>query len=462
MAGVGIWFLGFVAVIYVYYRVQKHLARSRRLPPGTMGWPIIGETMKFYTQHPNLFFSSKQKRYGEIVKTRILGYPAVMMATPEAAKLVLVTQAHLFKPSYPVSKEKLIGRSAVFFQHGAHHQRIRHLLQACFTPDVIRESVGEIESLALRTMNSWEGRSICTFAELKKFSFEVGFMLSCGNDDHVDKDELLQTYRTMEMGYNSMAINIPGFKFNKSMTARKRLHTIIAGMVERRRDSGVMKSDVLGTLMKDPALTLDQIADNVIGVVFAAQDTTASVMTWLVKYLSGSPSILADVKAEHDEIRASKSSDDEGLTYADCKNMPLTHRVILETLRNATVLSFTFREATEDVEYNGYLICKGWKVLPLFRNIHHNPDIFPDPYKFDPSRFEKAPKPNTFLPFGNGVHSCLGSELAKLEMFIFVHHLVTKFRWDLLEPKAGIDYRPFPVPKEGMPMRVSQRRTKAE
>lgn len=134
----------------------------------------------------------------------------------------------------------------------------------------------------------------------------------------------------------------------------------------------------------------------------------------------------------------------------------------------------------------GYLIPKGWKVMPLFRNIHHNPEFFTDPHKFDPSRFEvcslswqrcvcvcfsflvlfmrtrvklkalrrflqclwlkaflknfltifvfhgctqTAPKPNTFMPFGSGVHACPGNELAKLEMLVMTHHLVSKFRY---------------------------------
>ncbi|PWZ58850.1 Abscisic acid 8'-hydroxylase 1 [Zea mays] len=79
--------------------------------------------------------------------------------------------------------------------------------------------------------------------------------------------------------------------------------------------------------------------------------------------------------------------------------MHVTSRAIQETMRVASILSFTFREAVEDVEYQGYLIPKGWKVLPLFRNIHHSPNHFPCPDKFDPSRFEVAPKPNTFMPF---------------------------------------------------------------
>ncbi|RZS06200.1 hypothetical protein BHM03_00036823 [Ensete ventricosum] len=83
-----------------------------------------------------------------------------------------------------------------------------------------------------------------------------------------------------------------------------------------------------------------------------------------------------------------KSKDGKSLTWADTKRMPLTSRVIQETMRVASILSFTFREAVEDVEYEGYLIPKGWKVLPLFRNIHHSPDNFADPEKFDPSRFE--------------------------------------------------------------------------
>ncbi|KAF3577025.1 hypothetical protein DY000_02034700 [Brassica cretica] len=109
--------------------------------------------------------------------------------------------------------------------------------------------------------------------------------------------------------------------------------------------------------------------------------------------------------------------------------MPLTTRVIQETLRAASVLSFTFREAVQDVEFEGYLIPKGWKVLPLFRRIHHSSNFFPEPEKFEPSRFEVAPKPYTFMPFGSGSHSCPGSELAKLEMLVLLHHLTTSFRY---------------------------------
>ncbi|CDY63039.1 BnaCnng41300D [Brassica napus] len=124
--------------------------------------------------------------------------------------------------------------------------------------------------------------------------------------------------------------------------------------------------------------------------------------------------------------------------------------VILESLRMASIIPFTFREAVDDVEYKGYLIPKGWKVMPLFRNIHHNPKYFSNPEVFDPSRFEVNPKPNTFMPFGSGVHACPGNELAKLQILIFLHDLVSKFRWEVVGGEGGVEYGPFPIPRNGL------------
>lgn len=205
------------------------------------------------------------------------------------------------------------------------------------------------------------------------------------------------------------------------------------------------------------ALTDAQIADNAIGVIFAARDTTASVLTWMVKFLGDNPAVLKAVTAEHEEIAREKELSGEPLSWADTRRMRVTSRVIQETMRVASILSFTFREAVEDVEYQGYLIPKGWKVLPLFRNIHHNPDHFPCPEKFDPSRFEVAPKPNTFMPFGNGTHSCPGNELAKLEMLVLCHHLATKYRWSTSKSESGVQFGPFALPLNGLPMSFTRK-----
>ena len=65
-----------------------------------------------------------------------------------------------------------------------------------------------------------------------------------------------------------------------------------------------------------------------------------------------------------------------------------------------------------------------------------------------------APRANTYMPFGKGVHSCPGSELAKVEMLILIHHLITSYKWEVIGNHNGIQYVPFPVPKKGFPIKI--------
>jgi (+)-abscisic acid 8'-hydroxylase len=146
------------------------------LPPGSMGWPYVGETFQLYSsKNPNVFFARKQNRYGPIFKTHILGCPCVMVSSPEAARFVLVTQAHLFKPTFPASKERMLGPQAIFFQQGDYHAHLRRLVSRAFSPEAIRGSVPAIEAIALRSLSSWDGRLVNTFQEMKL----VGCCSSC-------------------------------------------------------------------------------------------------------------------------------------------------------------------------------------------------------------------------------------------------------------------------------------------
>lgn len=454
-----VFLLAALPLYMLYTRDKTEPQKKAKLPPGSMGWPLIGETLQLYSQDPNVFFAAKRKRYGEIFKTHILGCPCVMLASPEAAKFVLVTQAHLFKATYPKSKERLIGPSAIFFHQGDYHFRLRKLVQGCLSLEAIRNLVTDIEAAAVSALDSWHGGHIInTFQEMKKLSFEVGILTIFGHLKDNYRGELKKNYLIVDKGYNSFSTNIPGTPYKKALQARKRLNEILSDIIGERKEKRLHEKDLLGCLLnsKDEngeVLSDDKIADNIIGVLFAAQDTTASIMTWIVKYLHDSPKLLEGVKAEQKAIRKLNEERKQPLSWTQTRNMPVTYKVILESLRMASIISFTFREAVADVAYKGFLIPKGWKVLPLFRNIHHNPEYFTDPQKFDPSRFEVAPKPNTFMPFGSGVHSCPGNELAKLEMLVMTHHLVTNFRWEVIGSQSGIQYGPFPIPQQGLPAR---------
>ncbi|KAL1834698.1 hypothetical protein DCAR_0104909 [Daucus carota subsp. sativus] len=453
-----IFMVSSLALVKILLKVFPSGHRKLALPPGTMGWPYIGETFQLYSQDPNVFFASKIKKFGSIFKTHILGCPCVMISSPAAAKLVLVTKSHLFKPTFPASKERMLGKQAIFFHQGPYHAKLRKLVLRAFMPDSVKNVIPDIESLATESLKSWEGGLINTFQEMKTYTFNVALLSIFGKDGIHYREDLKKCYYNLEKGYNSMPINLPGTLFHKAMKARQELAQIIAKIISFRRETKQDYNDLLGSFMGDKeGLTDEQIADNMIGVIFAARDTTASALTWIVKYLAENPSVLQAVTEEQEAIMRTKeeSGEKKDLSWADTKKMPITSRVIQETLRVASILSFTFREAVEDVEFEGYSIPKGWKVLPLFRHIHHSPENYSEPEKFDPSRFEVSPKPNTFMPFGNGTHACPGNELAKTEILVLVHHMTTKYRWSVMGPQTGIQYAPFALPQNGLPIRFS-------
>ncbi|KAL5054025.1 hypothetical protein RYX36_034707 [Vicia faba] len=337
-----------------------------------------------------------------------------MLASPEAARFVLVTHSHLFKPTYPKSKEKLIGSSALFFHQGDYHTRIRKLVQTSLSPESIKKLIPDIETQVISSLESWVsvGQVINAFCEMKKFSFNIGILSVFGNLENNYREQLKENYSIVEKGYNSFPTRIPGTAYSKALLARKRIHEIISEIICKKREQKLIE-----------------------------------------KYLHDDQKLLEAVKAEQMSIYEANERGKIPLSWNQTRNMPITHRVILESLRMSSIISFTFREAVVDVVYKGYLIPKGWKVMPLFRNIHHNPEFYIKPQSFDPSRFEVSPKPYTFMPFGNGVHSCPGNELAKLNMLILIHHLVTKFRWEVEGYESGVEYSPFPIPMHGLPTR---------
>ncbi|CAN0846499.1 Abscisic acid 8'-hydroxylase 4 [Linum grandiflorum] len=365
-------------------KTKNKKKKNLKLPPGSMGWPYFGETLQLYSQHPNHFFSSKHKRYGEVFKTSILGCSCVMLASPEAARFVLVMNAHLFKPTYPKSKERLIGKWALFFHQGDYHSTLKKLVCASQSPDRLRHLTPRIQSLAISTLDSLVSTStsstiVSTFQELKKFSFDIGILAIFGELDIRYKEKLRQNYIIMEKGYNSFPTRIPGTSYHTALSARKRLGEILSEIIRERKEKKTVEKDLLAQLLnfkddKDETLTDEQISDNIIGVVFAAQDTTASVLTWVIKFLNDDQKLFEAVKAEQMAIYQANDGGRKCLTWAQTRKMILTDRV--------------------------------------------------------------PPEANTFMPFGSGSHSCPGTQLAKLEILIFLHHLLTKFRSVLIVDRS--------------------------
>ncbi|MBA0582562.1 hypothetical protein Gorai_024703, partial [Gossypium raimondii] len=270
--------------------------------------------------------------YGDIFKSHILGCPCVMISSPDAAKIVLVTKAHLFKPTYPPSKEKMIGPEAIFFHQGPYHSRLKKLVQASFLPSAIRGSVSEIEQIVLKFLPAWENTTLNTLQEMKRYAFDVAMISAFGHKQDKEINGIKQLYQCLEKGYNSMPLDLPGTPFNKAMKARKLLNETLRRLIKERRENEKQGGGgLLGVLLGDKNQKVDQlsdsqIADNVIGVIFAAHDTTASVLTWLLKYLHDNENLLEAVTREQEGVRREIIEANRRLMWDDTRHMPLTTR----------------------------------------------------------------------------------------------------------------------------------------
>ncbi|KAI8000619.1 Beta-amyrin 28-monooxygenase [Camellia lanceoleosa] len=154
------------------------------------------------------------------------------------------------------------------------------------------------------------------------------------------------------------------------------------------------------------------------------------------------------------EIAKSKAPG-ELLNWDDIKKMKYSWNVVCEVMRLAPPLQGAFREVMTDFMYNGFSIPNGCKLYWSANSTHNNSEFFFEPHKFDPSRFEGSrPVPYTYVPFGGGPRMCPGKEYARLEILVFMHNLVKRFKWEKVIPNEKIVFDPMPNPEKGLPIRL--------
>ncbi|KAI6706679.1 hypothetical protein NL676_009641 [Syzygium grande] len=198
------------------------------------------------------------------------------------------------------------------------------------------------------------------------------------------------------------------------------------------------------------------VSNKIIGLLIASHDTTSTSITVIVNYLASLPQIYEKVYKEQMEIAKSKAPG-ELLNWDDIQKMKYSWNVACESMRLTPPARGAFREAITDFTFAGYTIPKGWKMFWTVYTTHKNPKYFPEPEKFDPSRFEgNGPAPFTYVPFGGGPHMCPGKEYARLEILIFIHNLVTKFKLEKVIPDEKFIYNPSPVPANGLLIRLQR------
>ncbi|XP_002976478.2 abscisic acid 8'-hydroxylase 4 [Selaginella moellendorffii] len=470
-------FLGLVVTFFMLKQsrvaVEVSSTSGAKTPPGPP-WriPLVGETLSFL-RDPHRFYLTRIARYGEIFSTSLFGDKCIIVTTPEASKWLLQSAQKFFKPAYPESANSLIDPTRSFGSEQLHNY-VRRIVGSSLYPESLQFHVPAIEALACSVLDSWtKQKSINVYSEMAKYTFEVAMKILCGMEPGKQMDALFQNMQDFEKAFLTLNINLPFTTYRRGLKARDSMFKAVEEMIQQRRKkkrdwSGreqQQRLDMLDSMIcvetKDEkfanAVTDIHVRGIIMTILFAGHETSAAQLVWAIKNLHDNPELLHGVKEEHEAIRR-KREPGSPLTWSQVmKEMPLTLRVINETMRTSYVGLFLPREALDDLEYDGYYFPKGWKVYASPSMVHLNPKLYTEPYKFDPTRFQDGgPKPNTFIPFGNGQRLCLGGELAKVEMLVLIHHLVTTYSWKIKEDHGGIRWWPVPIPKGGLVIQVER------
>ncbi|CAN4121216.1 unnamed protein product [Withania somnifera] len=472
-----------LVVILVLLRT-KSSPKEMEAIPGTLGWPIVGESLSFIKEFSSpagiySFINKRQKLYGKVFKSYVLGRYTVFMTGREASKILLTGKDGIVSLNLFYTGQQVLGPTSLLQQTGEAHKRLRRLIAEPLSVDGLKKYFQFINRLAIETLDQWSGRKVLVLEEASTFTLKViGNMIMSLEPTGEEQEKFRTNFKIISGSFASLPFKVPGTAFYRGIQARDRMYAMLDSIIDQRRSGKSLKQDFLQSLVKkhgkdapegddDDKLTDEQLKDNILTLLVAGHDTTTAALTWLLKYLSENPDVLEQLREEHREIQARKQGMLD-LTWSEVNNMPYTAKVsyiivkrssfrsslkfkdqlfvyiyfnvqvISETLRMATILPWFSRKAAQDFEIEGCKIKKGWSLNLDVVSIHRDPKIFSNPEKFNPSRFDEPLKPFSFLGFGSGPRMCPGINLAKLEISIFLHHLVCRYKWTPLDTDDSV------------------------
>ncbi|XP_019091189.1 PREDICTED: cytochrome P450 708A2-like [Camelina sativa] len=213
---------------------------------------------------------------------------------------------------------------------------------------------------------------------------------------------------------------------------------------------------------EDDTVNEERSVELILSLLIASYETTSTMTAITVKFIAENPKVLMELKLnyveqrEHQTILQNRVDKESGVTWKEYKSMmSFTHMVINESLRLGSLSPAMFRKAVSNVVIKGYKIPAGWIVLVIPSLLHYDPQIYEQPCEFNPWRWqgkELLSGPKTFMAFGGGARLCAGAEFARLQMAIYLHHLVTTSDFSLIEKS---DIIRAPLLRFSNPIRIS-------
>lgn len=427
------------------------------------------------------YMEGTAQKYPDIFSSRVVGLGEVVFVDhPEGIQQLLSSDRKEFSSPGELNQvlAPMVGNTSIFLISGEHHRRQRQLLMPPFHGDRMRNYGQLITHLAEQALETIPvGQPFAARSAMQSISLGVILEAVFGVQDTDKYAPLRQLTTEMVEVFNSPLSSAFLFlpflhkdlgawsPWGKFLRQRQKLDDLLySEIADRRAHPDPDRTDILSLLMAAQdedgnGMTDRELRDELVSLLIAGHETTATAMTWALYWIHHLPEVRAKLMKELDEV------DWENPDPMAITRLPYLTAVCYETLRIYPVAMLTFpRVAQQPVTLMGYDLEPGTIVLGCIYLLHQREDLYPEPKQFKPDRFlEKKFSNCEFLAFGGGVRRCIGEALAWFEMKLVLATILSRYELALAESKPVQPARRGVTlaPSGGVNMVVTGQRTPA-
>ncbi|GFY80355.1 hypothetical protein Acr_01g0001640 [Actinidia rufa] len=392
-----------IGVSLLLSKASRRVSSERSGIPGRQGIPFLGETLSFLSATNSTkgvydFVRLRRLWHGKWFKTSLFGKTHVFVPSTEGAKAIFTNDFALFNKGFVKSMADAVGKKSLLCVPQESHKRIRRLLSDPFSMNSLSKFVQKFDYMLCERLKKLEedGKSFV----LLKFNMKIAFDAMCNMLMSITDTSLLQQIErdctAISDAMLSFPVMIPGTRYYKGIKARTRIMKTFEAMIACRRRGKESREDFLQTMLQrdsypaNEKLDDSEIMDNLLTLIIAGQTTTAAAMMWSVKFLDENREV-------QDRLREEQ--------LAILKNKPDGYLLTLEDLNNMSYAS------------------------------------------------KEIQKPYSYIPFGAGPRTCLGINMAKATMSVFLHRLTGGYRWTVDDPDPSLERKAhIPRLRSGCPI----------
>jgi cytochrome P450 family 110 len=402
------------------------------------------------------YLEDHSRQFGDIFAVGSEEYPFVYVSHPKAIQDLFSTDSNLFESGRGNGVLGfLLGANSLILLDGELHQRQRKLLMPPFYQERLRTYNQTIYEIARTVTDSWrEGQTIRVRSYMQEITLRVILQVVFGlqQGQHYDQiREILTTLlETIGSPLSSTMLFFPQLRkdwgnwspWGRFLRYKQQVDELLKQEIqERRRQDNTGRDDILTLLLATTdedgqPMTDEEIRDELMTLLVAGHETTASALSWALYWVNALPDIKDKIRFEISNLGGEPSA---------LAKLPYLSAVCSETLRIYPIALFTFpRTLKAPFDLMGYHFQTGTTFAPCIYLVHHREDIYPEAHKFKPERFlERQYSPYEYFPFGGGNRRCIGMGLALLEMKLVLASIVSRFELAL------IDRRPLKPVRRG-------------